>query len=164
MTDEDEEEAEVDQDQRFPLFSKPKAQRHDFSCNHQEESSESSESSDSKIRSNVTSASSANTSNKQAVLGAHSQRSVGARRGQLCFRLAVAAISWSASILSLMRFEVKLLIRSDTEGSTVCATRWLMFFSVFIDSLFFCHRSRKYRFWFPDAYLRIVSVRHDFMN
>ena len=127
MTDEDEEEAEVDQDQRFPLFSKPKAQRHDFSCNHQEESSESSESSDSKIRSNVTSASSANTSNKQAVLGAHSQRSVGARRGQLCFRLAVAAISWSASILFLMGFEVKLLIRSDTEGSTVCVTRWLMF-------------------------------------
>ena len=54
MTDEDEEEAEVDQDQCFPFFSKPKAQRHDFSCNHQEESSESSESSDSKIRSNVT--------------------------------------------------------------------------------------------------------------
>ena len=55
VTDEDEEEAEeVDQDQCFLLFSKPKAQRHDFFCNHQEESSESSESSDSKIRSNVT--------------------------------------------------------------------------------------------------------------
>ena len=125
VTDEDEEEAEeVDQDQCFPLFSKPKAQRHDFSCNHQEESSESSESSDSRVRSNVTSASSANTSNKQAVLGAHSRRSVGARRRQLCFRLAVAAISWLASIISLMRCEVKLLIRSNTEGSTVCATLW----------------------------------------
>ena len=54
MTDEDEETEEVDQDQCFPLFSKPKAQRHDFSCNHQEESSDSSESSDPKIRSNVT--------------------------------------------------------------------------------------------------------------
>ena len=118
MTDEDEEEAE-EVDQCFPLFSTPKAQRHDFSC-HQD----SSESSDSRVRSNVTSASSANTSNKQAVLGAHSRRSVGARRRQLCFRLAVAAISWLASIISLMRCEVKLLIRSNTEGSTVCATLW----------------------------------------
>ena len=108
----------------FSAVFKTKGSKAWLSCNHQEESSESSESSDSRVRSNVTSASSANTSNKQAVLGAHSRRSVGARRCQLCFRWAVAVISWLASIISLMRCEVKLLIRSNTEGSTVCATLW----------------------------------------
>ena len=86
-TDEDEETEEVDQDQCFPLFSKPKAQGHDFSCNHQEESSDSSESSDSTIRSNVTSTSSANTSKKQAVLGAQSRKSVGGKTAPALFQI-----------------------------------------------------------------------------